>query len=344
MIVLITKLFFLLVVINAEVDVKVKNVPDLPVVVTPDLYSYGIPIRIGSKLQSFVVMVDSGSQALWIASSNSTPSWNNTFDPSSSSTFVSLNKQVNLRYGSGSVDVLLGKDTVCVGVSCAPSVTFGVGTKFTTGSKGPFDGILGLKQKADTYQIPMDLLLMQMIGAASTIVTPDYEVDFASLRFAYNETTPQGTGWNEVDVDQSQNPYDWVIPVQYPGSTTVESVLVDTGTSLNFLPPAFVNKINTQLGCIQQHRGLCQLPADVCQDISKIPNVTVAFTLGKAKTYDVKITGLDNVIRTCDSSGKCTCYSGYVPGGNLLGDPFFRAFNVFFKYGSSSSLFLQPAK
>ncbi|XP_071664857.1 pepsin A-like [Patagioenas fasciata] len=106
-------------------------------------------ISIGTPVQEFTVIFDTGSSNLWVPSiycRSLACSDHNHFNPTKSSTFVSTNESVSIAYGTGSMTGILGYDTVTVADIEVHNQIFGLsvtepGDFFYY---APFDGILGL--------------------------------------------------------------------------------------------------------------------------------------------------------------------------------------------------------
>ncbi|XP_035203274.1 gastricsin-like [Oxyura jamaicensis] len=85
--------------------------------------SYFGEISIGTPPQNFLVLFDTGSANLWVPSTLcQTPACRNhaTFNPGASSTFINNGQTYSLSYGSGSLTVLLGYDTLQLPVTLSP--------------------------------------------------------------------------------------------------------------------------------------------------------------------------------------------------------------------------------
>uniref|UniRef100_A0A672UK61 Peptidase A1 domain-containing protein n=1 Tax=Strigops habroptila TaxID=2489341 RepID=A0A672UK61_STRHB len=113
--------------------------------------SYFGEISIGDPPQNFTVLFDTGSSNLWVPSTycHTLACFNHVkFKPRMSSTFITNGRSYNLSYGSGTLTVLLGYDTLRVS---SPSITvtnqeFGLSENEPTQPfyYADFDGILGM--------------------------------------------------------------------------------------------------------------------------------------------------------------------------------------------------------
>ncbi|XP_064922509.1 pepsin A-like [Columba livia] len=106
-------------------------------------------ISIGTPIQEFTVIFDTGSSNLWVPSiycKSLACSDHNRFNPTKSSTFVSTNESLSIFYGTGSMTGVLGYDTVTVADIQVHNQIFGLSETEPGFSfyYSPFDGILGL--------------------------------------------------------------------------------------------------------------------------------------------------------------------------------------------------------
>ncbi|XP_069488686.1 gastricsin-like [Ambystoma mexicanum] len=118
-----------------------------------DNYYFG-QISIGTPAQNFLVLFDTGSSNLWVASTycQSQACTNHAlFNPSQSSTYTSNNQQFSMWYGSGSIEGIYGYDTVSIQGISISNQQFGLTTSETGSSfyYSKFDGIFGLGYPAN---------------------------------------------------------------------------------------------------------------------------------------------------------------------------------------------------
>ncbi|THH33413.1 hypothetical protein EUX98_g771 [Antrodiella citrinella] len=107
--------------------------------------SYFGSIEVGTPLQAFDVILDSGSSDLWIANSDTAGSGITLFDAQSSSTFVSSNTPFSVQYASGSATGTLGSDIVSFAGFEIQSQTFGLVNGTSSGLlSSPVSGLMGL--------------------------------------------------------------------------------------------------------------------------------------------------------------------------------------------------------
>ncbi|XP_054836080.1 pepsin B-like [Eublepharis macularius] len=110
-------------------------------------------ISIGTPPQNFLVVMDTGSSNLWVPSvyCNTQACTNhNRFSPSQSSTYSNEGQTYTLSYGSGSLTVMLGYDTVQVQNIVIQNQVFGLSEDEPANPfyYANFDGILGMAYPA----------------------------------------------------------------------------------------------------------------------------------------------------------------------------------------------------
>ncbi|XP_019586132.2 pepsin B [Rhinolophus sinicus] len=113
-----------------------------------DAFYFG-EISIGTPPQNFLVLFDTGSSNLWVPSTycqNQACANHNRFNPSLSSTFRNNGQTYTLSYGSGSLSVVLGYDTVTVQNIVVNNQEFGLSENEPNNPfyYSDFDGILGM--------------------------------------------------------------------------------------------------------------------------------------------------------------------------------------------------------
>ncbi|NWR87797.1 PEPC protein, partial [Furnarius figulus] len=111
--------------------------------------SYFGEISLGNPPQKFMVLFDTGSSNLWVPSIDckSPACFNHAkFKPSESDTFTPNGQSYTLSYGSGSVSVVLGCDTLKIQNITVTNQEFGLSKEEPTQPFyfADFDGILGM--------------------------------------------------------------------------------------------------------------------------------------------------------------------------------------------------------
>ncbi|XP_052554345.1 pepsin B-like isoform X2 [Tympanuchus pallidicinctus] len=115
--------------------------------------SYFGEISIGTPPQNFLVLFDTGSSNLWVPSTLcNKPACRNhaKFKPSASSTFINNGQKVTLSYGSGTLTVVLGYDTLRIQTISVRNQEFGLSRDEPTQPfyYAQFDGIMGMAYPA----------------------------------------------------------------------------------------------------------------------------------------------------------------------------------------------------
>ncbi|NXJ88610.1 PEPC protein, partial [Corythaixoides concolor] len=111
--------------------------------------SYFGEISIGTPPQNFLVLFDTGSSNLWVPSTlcQTVACYDHTkFNPSESSTFINNGQSYTISYGSGSLTVVLGYDTLRIQSIEVTNQEFGLSKNEPTQPfyYADFDGILGM--------------------------------------------------------------------------------------------------------------------------------------------------------------------------------------------------------
>lgn len=106
-----------------------------------------IEVSIGTPVQTFSLIVDTGSSDLWVQSKHSCQNCSQAagFDVSTSSSARNLNQSFDIQYGIGSTSGDLYNDTVTVAGKTVPAQTFAVADEMSEEwLQQPASGILGL--------------------------------------------------------------------------------------------------------------------------------------------------------------------------------------------------------
>ncbi|XP_043307616.1 pregnancy-associated glycoprotein 1-like [Cervus canadensis] len=288
-------------------------------------------ITIGTPPQEFQVVFDTGSSDLWVPSILCTsPSCSShvMFRHNESSTYRHTNKTFSIKYCSGRMKGVVGRDTVRIGDLVSTDQPFGLSVEQYGFEGMPLDGILGLNYPnlSFTGGIPIfDNLKNQ--GAISEPV-------FAF----YLSNKPEGSVvmFGGVDKSYYQGALNWVRLIQ-PGDWRVRmnrismegdtvacyggcQALVDTGASAILGPRKLVDKIMRFLGAKprgSEHYVSCSL-------VNTLPSID--FTIKginyplPAQAYTIK-----------DSSGDCFINFEANPASTsvetwILGDVFLRQY------------------
>nr|BAM46128.1 pepsinogen C [Cynops pyrrhogaster] len=302
-----------------------------------DMSYYG-EISIGTPPQNFLVLFDTGSSNLWVAStycSSSACTNHATFNPSQSSTYTSNNQKFSIQYGTGSLTGILGYDTVSIQGITITQQEFALsvnepGTNFVYAQ---FDGILGLAYPsiaADGATTVMEGMMNQ--GLLSQNIFGFYlgqqgsqsggELVFGGVDSNYY--TGQIT-WTPV----TQQMY-WQIGISGFGVNGQPTGwcgqgcqgIVDTGTSLLTAPGQYIAALMQEIGATQDSNGEYVVS---CSNIDSLP--TLSFTIGGTSLP------LPPSAYILQNNGECSVgiMPTYLPSQNgqplwILGDVFLRQY------------------
>jgi len=316
-----------------------------------DAQYYG-PVHIGTPAQEFQVVFDTGSSNLWVPSTHCNALAclaDHRFNSQRSQTFKANGTAFHIQYGSGSLDGIIGEDTVSIGgleikgqgfaeATALPGITFLVGR---------FDGILGLgfdSISVDGVVPPWYNLLKQKLVKepvfsvwlskdprgqnGGQLILGGVAEDYYKGEISYFPLTEK-TYWQFQVAD-----------ILYGGASQAFcgkggcKAIADTGTSLIAGPTKQIAELNRKLGAINIIAGEAIFPN--CNNIFKLPNVT--FQIGNKK-FD--LTPKDYVVQSENADGSGTCISGFLgieipePVGPLwiLGDVFISTYYTVFDFG-----------
>merc|ERR1711920_1148725 len=104
-----------------------RSSPSVPLTDLQDSEYYG-EVDIGTPAQKFTVIYDTGSSNLWVPNSqcsNCKSGGAPRYDSSKSQTYVKDNRPFQLRYGTGSCNGFISKDTVTMGGLTIDNFSFG---------------------------------------------------------------------------------------------------------------------------------------------------------------------------------------------------------------------------
>ena len=319
----------------ANVDPATDRRPS-PSISRPQDYmnaQYFAEIELGTPPQLFKVVLDTGSSNLWVPGAKCTsiacfvrlphfhpnPAWltddipstlqlHAKFDSSASSTYKANGTDFEIRYGSGSVEGFISRDTLSIGDLTIKGQDFGETTKEPglAFAFGKFDGILGLAY--DTISV-------------NRIVPPFYNMidqklldePVFSFRVGSSEEDGGEAIFGGIDKTAFKGKLDYV-PVRRKGYWEVEleqisfgkevleldgtGAAIDTGTSLIAMPTDIAEMLNAEIGATKGWNG--QYTVD-CATVSSLPDLTLQFG---GKPY--KLTGDDYILKVQD-----TCMSAF---------------------------------
>lgn len=250
----------------------------------PDI-GYLATVQMGTPPQNYLILMDSGSADLWVASEDCTDcGQHQTLGTQSSSSFTDSGNAFAVTYGTGSVSGDIVTDDITVAGLTLKAHTFGVATKETddfSDDSVPFDGLMGLAQSTLSQQqtaTPVEALASQ--GLIADAITSykisrsadnlnDGEITFGGLdqtKFdaATLVTTPNVNtqGFWEAAMD------DVTVDGQSVGLNGRTSIL-DTGTTLIVAPQSDAEAVHQLItGSTSDGQGGFTVPCTFNQSVA----------------------------------------------------------------------------
>lgn len=228
-------------------------------------YSYFSTVKFGSSGKEMWMLIDTGSPNTWVFGSDCRSKSclaHRTYGSSDSTTRKQTNTPWNVSYGSGGVNgTLVTDDITFAGLTL--SVTFGSASIASDDFLGyPMDGILGLGRPGPAAQAQT---VMQLLGSAKKLKGNLFGVNLFRASGGPNNgqinfgavNTDLFTGslnYNSVPTGDTL----WEIPVDDAGvggssvGFTGKKAIIDTGTSIIFMPPNDANKLLSKLPGLKQ--------------------------------------------------------------------------------------------
>lgn len=304
-----------------------------------DAQFYG-PASVGTKVQKFQVVYDTGSSNLWVPSKACTNcGLKPKYDNSKSSTYVKNGTIFKIEYGSGPVSGFVSQDSAEVGGATVTGQLFaeitdvsGLGAAFKVGK---FDGILGLGWPSISVN-GMPTVFENMIAqkAVSEPVFAFYlsEQDGVDGELDFGGVDSKHYSGNFTYVPLSSETY-WEVAlggmeINGKSVTSVPKAIVDSGTSLLAGPKAEVKEIAKLVGATPFLNGEYLINCD-----KNSSGIDIDIMLGGNK---FTLTPNDYII-----PDQTLCLFAMVgidipaPAGPLwiLGDPWMRKFYTVFDQG-----------
>jgi hypothetical protein len=323
-----------------------KSQASIPLTDYFDLQYVG-PISLGTPLQNFTMLFDTGSSDLWVMNIDSTCSDCNQsfhysrYDHTQSSSYQANNTRFVDRYGKGNATGYLSSDILTID-QLQVRVTFGEAT--SVASPGLSDGIFGLAFRsisAEKVLPPFNVLwqqglldqnLFSMYLQSDAKGNSDGELLLGGIDSRYYQgnifyTPIVEDAWYVIDMTLGVRVYDNTY-------TYAQRAIVDSGTSFIIGPPSDVDHLAGALGA--QYSSTYGVYVVSCS--SNYPRI--GFYLGDGSNYqEVQITPSSYIYRFSN-----LCYLGFQganisdPSGNsmwILGDVFMREWYTIFDIGNN---------
>ncbi|KAI9746364.1 MAG: hypothetical protein M1818_000076 [Claussenomyces sp. TS43310] len=306
---------------------------------------YFANISIGTPSQSVKLHIDTGSSDLWVNTPTSTECktksqclYSGTYNANSSSTYTFVASNFNISYADGSEasgDYV--KDTVTIGGSTLASQQFGIG--YTSSSQ---EGILGIGYTANEVwagklgleaydNVPANMVTQGLISSnAYSLWLNDLDANTGSILFGGIDTDKFSGTLSTLPIQKVSGIYaEFLITltgVSY-GSTTIASdeaiaVLLDSGTSLTYLPDEMTNAIYESIGA--QYNSDYGAAVVDCSLASSSSSLNFTFT-----DPVISIPMNELILQVGPTTGgQEACLFGIAPVGSstpVLGDTFLRS-------------------
>ncbi|KAB5570156.1 aspartic peptidase domain-containing protein [Coniochaeta sp. 2T2.1] len=316
---------------------------------------YFLNATLGTPPQSVRLHLDTGSSDLWV----NTPSsklcllrsapcrFAGTYTANSSSTYEYVGSYFNISYvdGSGASGDYVS-DTVTVGTSKLARLQFGVGYSSTSAQ-----GILGIGYEINEVQVgraqlpayrnlPSQMVTDGLIQSASySLWLNDLGANRGSIFFGGVDGGKYVGELQTLPIQSQSGVFaEFLITLTSLtlGSQTIASpndtalaVLLDSGSSLTYLPDAMVQDIYTAVGAqFDADEGAAYVPCSLANDSR---NLTFTFS-SPTITVEMNELVLDLITqggrRPTFQNGVTACLFGIAPAGqgtNVLGDTFLRS-------------------
>ncbi|XP_075578448.1 pepsin B [Pelecanus crispus] len=312
-----------------------------------DSFYFG-EISIGTPPQNFLVVFDTGSSNLWVPSTYCRmPACfdHSMFNPSQSSTFTYNGQSYTISYGSGSLTVVLGYDTLKIQNITVKNQEFGLSTSEPNQpfEYANFDGILGMAYPSlavgGTPTVLQGMLqqnqLTEPIFSFYFSRKPTYEYGGELILGGVDSQLFRG---NIVWAPVTQDLY-WQIAIDEFAIGQLETgwcsqgcqAIVDTGTFLLTVPQQYLNSFLQALGGQVTSYGY---EVD-CNEVQNMPPITFVISGTQLPLFPSAYVSNNN--------GLCTLgiEVTYLPSPNgqplwILGDVFLKEYYTIFDMASNS--------
>ncbi|KAI1330496.1 eukaryotic aspartyl protease [Xylariaceae sp. FL0255] len=303
----------------------------------------------GTPAQDVRLQIDTGSSDLWVNTPTSSlcEEGDNpcasagTYSANSSSTYAYVGSWFNISYVDGSgASGDYATDTVTVGSSTVDSLQFGIG--YTSSSSQGILGIgypeneaqVGTAGKSSYDNLPAALVSSSQISRnAYSLWLNDIDANSGSILFGGVDTDQYTGSLSTLPIQANGGVYsEFLITLTSISlsNTTIQdsmalAVLLDSGSSLSYLPDSIANSIFNKVGAeYDPDSESAYVPCSIADSSSKM-----AFDFSGVKIsvpMDELVLDIDDRLKF--SNGEAACLFGIAPAGtstSVLGDTFLRS-------------------
>lgn len=297
---------------------------------------YLVDVEVGSNKDKNQVLIDTGSSDLWVVASDANCQGVDcknygTFDESSSSSYKDLNENFKISYGDGSGasgnwatdDVTVGDVEVsalqfAVATQSSSDIgVLGIATKNVESSDSSYNNLpYALQKQGKIDKVAYSLYLNSKSAASGTLLFGG--IDHAKYSGSLVKFPYSGYGFNiqlnSIDYNGDSNSFN-------------DKVLLDSGTTLTYLPQDIVDSIGKALnGSWDSSAGIYTIDCDQPDD---------KYIEYKFNGLTIKVP-LSDLVFDFDSSSSCAL--GYIATSNtyILGDNFLRNAYVYYDLDDTS--------
>ncbi|THC90587.1 hypothetical protein EYZ11_009949 [Aspergillus tanneri] len=282
---------------------------------------YFCNVTLGTPKQSLRLVLDTGSSDLWCNAANSTLcspkkdpcDMSGSYDPNSSSSYKFVSSKFNITYadGTGAAGDYVS-DTLHIGDTAIKDFQFGVGYSSSSTGYVSNEVQVGRFGEAPYSNLPQAMVRSGLIKSNAYSLWLN---DLGAINGGYSEFIIALTAVSYSDGSNDQD---------YSADALPAAVLLDSGSSLTYLPDSIVQTIYDDLDVIYEASGgVGYVPCGLAQK-----NINITYTFS-TPTITVSIREL--VLEAGDlrfRDGSRACIFGIVPAGDstpVLGDTFLRS-------------------
>ena len=308
---------------------------------------------LGTPAQSLRLHLDTGSSDLWVntptsalCKSKGNPcSFAGSYKANSSSTYEFIASDFNISYvdGSGASGDYVS-DTFTIGSTTLERLQFGIG--YTSSSE---EGILGIGYQINEVQVgragktaynnlPAQMVADGLIQSnAYSLWLNDLDASTGSILFGGVDTAQYHGSLESLPVQKEQGYYaEFLITlteVMFGNTVIAENqalaVLLDTGSSLTYLPDAMTEAIYEQVDAqYDSSEGAAYVPCSLANNNTALNFTFTTPTISVAMNELVIEVSSSNGRPLTFSDGTQACLFGIAPAGSstsVLGDTFIRS-------------------